>query len=240
MQNENVCPYCGGAGQIIDRDRKNFTFDKSGKPLEEYRYYTCFCINNKIVSKSFTKLYGIPDITPDGTIKAGKFGGFKNLVIYGNEQKFLHLVKATMVLHANYHHTFEFVNGTELVHKYFVEQPRGITRHLPDLENKDMVIFIFDASTENKAQSRAVFEVVKNRFRMNNPEKLAKKEKIERPTWVYSSNSDSLKSSKEYSPELAPYLSRYEERDLKSYAVPFDVVDVDTSTVNNIQFDLGS
>jgi hypothetical protein len=223
MENKKVCPYCGDSGQIKFKlpDKQGVALDKNGASLEAYSYYTCFCVNNKLISKSFNKLVGIPDITPEQAITAGKFAGFKNLVLYGDELKFLHLVKATMLLHANYHHTFEFLNGIELVHKYYVEQPPGIYRSLSDLENKDLVIFIFDASPANKAQNTTVFEVVRNRYRMNDPDKVIRKERIARPTWVYALTKVSLEQSKEYSAEIKPLLDTFEWVNLDNYKVTF-------------------
>lgn len=226
MENKVICPYCGDSGQIkfILPEKKSFYSDKHGKPIESYSYYTCFCINNKVVSKSFNKLSGIPDITLDQTIQAGRFAGFRNLILYGNEQKFLHLVKATMVLHANYHHTFEFLNGIELVTKYYVQQPPGVFRTLTDLESKDLVIFLFDAAPENKAQNTTVFEVVKNRFRMNSPQNLKDKIRVERPTWIYSTSKEALKQSKEYSIDMEPlFLDYFTWVDLENYTTPFEV-----------------
>ena len=225
MENIEACPYCGDSGQIKFRlpDKKSLALDKSGKPVDAYSYYTCFCINNKVVSKSFNKLSGIPSITPEQTIQAGKFAGFRNLIILGHEQKFLHLVKATMVLHANYHHTFEFLNGIELVHKYYVQQPVGVFRTLSDLEQKDLVIFIFDAAPENKAQNTTIFEVVKNRFRMNSPEDQNKLKRVSRPTWIYSKSQASLEQSKEYSADIKPLLEYFTWVDLDKYITPFEV-----------------
>ena len=223
MNAKIVCPYCGDSGQIKFKpvDKEEIAKDKQNKPIESHSYYTCFCINNKVVSKSFNKIAGIPDITPEQAIVAGRFAGFKNFLIHGNEQKFLHLVKATMILHANYHHTFEFINGLELVHKYYVQQPPGIFRSLDDLNSKDLLILIFDASPDNKAQNTTVLEVVKNRFRMNNPEKVINKSRIERPTWIYSRTKDSLKQSKEYSSDIAPILEYFTWLDLDAYNVSF-------------------
>lgn len=225
MENQKICPYCGDSGQIKFRlpDKIGPALDKQGKPIESYSYYTCFCINNRVVSKSFNKLIGAPDITPEQAIQAGKFAGFKNLIILGNEQKFLHLVKATMVLHANYHHTFEFLNGIELVHKYYVQQPIGVFRCLTDLENKDLVIFIFDAAPENKAQNTTVFEVVKNRLRMNSPDAQNKLKRVERPTWIYSRTQASLEQSKEYSAEIRDLLQYFTWINLDNYTTPFEV-----------------
>lgn len=231
MNTKTICPYCGGSGQIKFKpiDKEEVARDKQNKPIEAYSYYTCFCINNRVVSKSFNKISGIPDITPEEAIAAGKFAGFKNFLIHGNEQKFLHLVKATMVLHANYHHTFEFLNGLELVQKYYVQQPPGIFRSLSDLDNKDLLIFIFDASPSNKAVNATVFEVVKNRFRMNNPEKVLNKSRIERPTWIYSMTKDSLKQSKEYSADIEPLLQYFTWLDLDNYKVSFGGKEIPSS-----------
>jgi hypothetical protein len=225
IENKKVCPYCGDSGQIKFRlpDKDLIAIDKFGKPVEAYSYYTCFCLNNKVVSKSFNKLVGAPDITPEQAIQAGKFAGFRNLIILGNEQKFLHLVKATMVLHANYHHTFEFLNGIELVHKYYVQQPPGVFRSLADLENKDLVIFIFDAAPENKAQNTTIFEVVRNRLRMNNPEDLNKLRRVGRPTWIYSTTQASLEQSKEYSSEIKALMGYFTQIDLDNYTTPFEI-----------------
>jgi hypothetical protein len=230
---EKVCQYCKGVGQIRVQEKKEVLLDKHGKPLDEYSYYTCFCVNNKLISNSFNKLRGVPDITLEDAKQAGEIAGLRNLLISGSEQKFLHLVKSTMVLHANYPHTFEFLNGVELVQKYYVEQPEKVTRSLLDLEEKSLVIFIFDACNENKAQSKAVFEVIKNRWRMNNFNKcLAKKEKIDRPTWVYAPNEEMLIASKEYSQELKPYLENFDKLDVSSetYKITsFEVRNTETS-----------
>lgn len=225
VESNKVCSYCGDSGQIRFKspDKKNTALDKLGNPIESYSYYTCFCVNNKVVSKSFNKLSGTPDITPEQAILAGKFAGFRNLIVLGNEQKFLHLVKATMVLHANYHHTFEFLNGIELVHKYYVQQPPGVFRSLSDLESKDLVIFIFDAAPENRAQNTTIFEVVKNRFRMNDPDAQNKLKRVIRPTWIYASSQAALESSKEYSADIKPLLEYFSWVDLDKYTTPFEV-----------------
>lgn len=234
MEDKKVCPYCGNLGQIkfISNDRKSVAVDKYGKSLEEFSYYTCPCINNKIISESYNKLSGMPDITLEEAITAGKFAGFRNLVLFGNEQKFLFLVKATMLLHANYHRTFEFLNGIELVQKYYVEQPQGVHRSLTDLENKDLVIFMFDAAPENRAQNTTVFEVIKSRLRMNSPDKLFKKEKVERPTWVYAASQEAITKSKEYSLDAGQLLKTdFTWLNLEEYKTSFK-----TSTVIKMRF----
>ena len=231
---EKVCQYCKGTGQIMIPGKKGFP-NKFGQVQDSYYYYTCVCINNKLINNIFGRLRGVPDITFEDAKQAGKIAGFKNLVIYGNEQKFLHLVKSMMVLHANYHHTFEFLNGTELVQKYYVEQPQGIDRTLSDVENKDLVVLMFDTSTKNIAQSSVVFEVIKDRFRMNDFSKSASKtEDIKYPTWVYARNEETLLSSKEYSIELRPYLDKFDKLDMSSDAYKistFEVIDTETSSV---------
>ena len=242
MENEKKCPYCNDIGQIKFRlpDKKDVPRDKFGNPIEAYSYYTCFCVNNKLVTKSFNKLHGTQDVTPEDTIKAGKFAGFRNLVLYGDERKFLFLVKATMVLHANYHHTFEFLNGIELVHKYYVEQAPGIYRSLADLEDKDLVIFVFDASPDNKAQNTTVLEVVKSRVRMNDTTKSVNKERVERPTWIYSPSIEALEKSKEYSAGIQQYLECFERLNLDKYEVPFSLEGAEPSRKRSkLQSNLG-
>ncbi len=240
---EKVCKYCKGTGQIKISEKKDFLFDKYGKLLDEYKYYTCFCVNNKLVSNSFNKLRGVPEIMLEDAKQAGKIAGFRNLLIYGSEQKFLHLVKSMMVLHANYHHTFELINGVELVQKYYVEQPQGVTRSLLDLEEKNLVIFIFDACNDNKAQSKAVFEVIKNRFRMNDYSK-DKKDKIDRPTWIYAPNEEALLASKEYSQDIKPYLANFYKLDISSEVYKVSTFEVNDNQNNisrpSVQDNLGS
>jgi hypothetical protein len=231
VEEKKPCPYCNDSGQIKfeDPEKKSFAWNKQGKPLVEYCYYTCPCINNKVVNKSFNKLSGIPDITLEETIAAGRFAGFRNLILYGNERKFLHLVKATMVLHANYHHTFEFLNGIELVQKYYVEQPQGVYRCLQDLEDKDMVIFMFDSAPDNKAQNTTVFEVIKSRNRMNDPAQIVKKERVLRPTWIYTQSQEGITKSKEYSQDVANLFSTdFSWLSLEGYKTPFNAPSSDT------------
>jgi hypothetical protein len=224
MENKKVCPYCGNSGQIkfISANRKSIAVDKYNKPLVEYSYYTCPCVNNKVISETYNKLSGTPDVTLAEAIYAGKFAGFRNLVIHGSEEKFLFLVKATMLLHANYHRTFEILNGIELVQKYYVEQRPGTFRSLSDLEAKDLLIFLFDAAPENKVQNTTVFEVIKNRLRMNSLEKRLKKEEVYRPTWVYTTSQESITKSKEYSSDAGQLLkTHFTWLNLEDYDTPF-------------------
>lgn len=223
MPNENVCPYCNGAEQIrIPADRPKM-LDRHGKPMQDFLYYTCFCVNNRAISKKFNQLSGIPDITPSEALTAGNFAGFRNFLIFGPEMKFWHLVKATMVLHANYHRTFEVLNGYDVIKRYYVEQPDGVQRSLDDLENRDLLVFVFDASMENRAQNKVVFEVIKRRTRMNNPEALKRGEKISRPTWIYAPSKEQFKESKEYSTDIEELVEDFKVLPLAKYKVPFAV-----------------
>lgn len=226
MEKGDNCPYCKGTGQIplkSDPKRKSTMLDRNGKPMQVARYYTCFCVNNRIISKAYNQLSGIPDISPKQALEAGKFAGFHNLLIFGNDTKFFHLVKATFILHANYHRSFEILNGYDVIKKYYVEQANGVHRSLEDLENRDLLVFIFDATMENKAQNKVVFEVIKRRIRMNNPEDMAAGRKITHPTWIYAPSQENFKDSKEYSEEIEELLIDFEKRDLKKYKVPFSV-----------------
>lgn len=241
MPIEEKCPYCKGSGQIrlkAEKAEKSSMLDRHGKPMDVVRYYTCFCINNRIISKTYNQLAGVPDITPDQALKAGKFAGFCNYLIFGSEMKFWHLVKSTMILHANYHRTFEILNGYDVVKRYYVEQADGIIRSLEDLEDRDLLIFVFDASMENKAQNKVVFEVIKRRVRMNDPEAIEKGEKIRRPTWIFAPSKENFKDSKEYSADIEELVTDFRILDMKKYTVPFKVREkVRTRNVNQ---DLGN
>ena len=240
MEYKKLCPYCHDSGQIKfkAKDRANVALDKYGKPVEEYSYYTCLCVNNRAIALTYNKLSGMPDITLPEMIAAGNFAGFRNLVLYGNEKKFLHLVKATMVLHANYHHTFELLNGIELVQKYYVEQPQGIHRSIQDLEEKNLVVFMFDSAPDNKAQNTTVFEVIKSRNRMNNPAKIFNKERVSRPTWIFTPSQEGITKSKEHSQDVATLLSTdFEWKSLEGYKTPFKAESSETSKKRSVTQD---
>lgn len=220
MSEKDICPYCKNTGQIRVKSRKTQMCDRNGNPMEDFSYYTCFCVNNRIISKKYNRLLGIPDITPKEALNAGKFAGFHNFLIFGDEIKFLHLVKSTMILHANFHRTFEMLNGYDVIKKYYVEQQDTIQHSIDELENKDLLIFIFDVSMENKAQNKVVFEVIKRRVRMNDP-RATRKDKIQRPTWIYSPTKEDFKESKEYSTEIERLIEDFYVLDLKKYNVSF-------------------
>jgi hypothetical protein len=223
MLGDAVCPYCSDTGQIRLKQKKAFMVDRNGKPMEEYRYYTCFCVNNRTISNQYNQLAGIPAITPEQALKASKFAGLRNLLLFGHSLKFLHLVKSMMVLHANYHKTFEMLNGYDVIKKYYVEQPTGEHRSIADLEEMDLLVFTFDTSMENRAQNRVVFEVIKRRCRMNDPTKMQQGKPVDKPTWIYASSQENFKESKEYSADIEELIEFFTTLNLSKYSVPFKV-----------------
>lgn len=242
MQDTNVvCPYCKNTGQIAFKEEKTYILDRNGNKIYDDRYYTCFCVNNRIISKQFNQLTGVPDITPQEALFSAQFAGFKNFLIFGNEMKFWHLVKATMLLHANFHRTFEILNGYDVIKRYYVEQPDGVVRSIDDLEDRDLLVFVFDASMENKAQNKVVFEVIKRRVRMNNPDDIKENKKIYRPTWIYAPTKEGFKDSKEYSSDIEELIADFGTLNLNKYPTPFSVKERKSSKkIAGLNQDLGT
>lgn len=206
------CPYCEDTGQIRTEGRvKVFR----GREIHEDDASLCICVMNKFISEKFEQLGSLPDALPKDSIKAAKRYAadtykttpekdrvaskrfkHRNLIFTGSENHFFYILKSYFLFFYKYH-KFEFLDGLQVVQKYYVEQANGESRSLYDLNDFDLLVLSFTSKPTNKAMEDCVLEVVKNRSNLG------------KATWIYSTNLESLKTAKEYSDPMDQYLEGY-------------------------------
>jgi len=75
---------------------------------------------------------------------------------------------------------------------------------------------------------------------MNDTTKSVNKERVERPTWIYSPSIEALEKSKEYSAGIQQYLECFERLNLDKYEVPFSLEGAEPSRKRSkLQSNLG-
>jgi hypothetical protein len=209
------CPYCGDTGQIRTKGRvKEFR----GRKIYEEDASPCICVLNKYLSERFNQFNGIPDAMPRDSIKAAKRYAqdtFKNLtdeqikkkqasqrfqhrdlIFSGDEEQFFYILKSYFLFFYKYQ-KFEFLDGLQVVQKYYVEQPNGEYRTLYHLNEFDLLVLSFTSKPNNVAMQDVVLEVIKNRHNLG------------KPTWIYSPTIEGLRTSKEFSEPLGRYIEAY-------------------------------
>lgn len=213
--NEPVCKYCGGTGQIRTKGRvKEFR----GRKIYEEDASPCVCIMNKHLSERFKQLASVPDAAPEDAIKAAKRYArdtfkdmsdldramaspskrfeHRNLIFVGDETLFFYILKSYFLFFYKYN-KFEFLEGLEVVQKYYVEQHDGTHRSLYDLNKFDLLVLSFTSKPNNVAMQDNILEVIKNRSNLNYP------------TWIYTPTIEGLTIAKEYSEPLQQYITNF-------------------------------
>jgi len=176
------CPYCRDLGMIFVESEELIL---NGRPIVNEASRPCICTLNGMVSKKHKHLESIPYVKGEDCISVGKALDFKNYKFFGDEDKFLHVVKSFIILHGHYNKTFKIVTGTDIAEKYVMQQPDGFVPTINSLTDTDMVVLLCVSTVNNKGTAPACYELVNNRKR-------AKK-----ATWVYSLTESSLFSSRE-------------------------------------------
>ena len=213
--NDVKCPYCQDTGQIRTKGRvKEFR----GRKIYEEDASPCVCVLNKYLSEQFRQFGKLPDATPRDAIKAAKryatdtFKGLsdeakavtpsitrfqhRDLIFSGEEDLFFYLLKSYFLFFYKFQ-KFEFIDGLQVVQKYYVEQPDGEHRSLYHLSEFDLLVISFTSKPDNKAMQDTVLEVIKNRHNLG------------KPTWIYSPTVEGLRTAKEFSEPLGRYLEGF-------------------------------
>jgi len=214
-----ACLYCKDTGQIRTKGRER---EARGRVFYEEDAKPCVCVLNKFISDRFEPLGSISDATPNDAILAakryskdtykdlkiedrdpGKRFEHRNLIMHGNESYFYYILKSYLLFFYKFH-TFEFMDGLQIVQHYYVEQPEGEHRSLYDLNAKDLMVISFTSKPNNSALHDVVLEVIKNRHNLN------------KATWIYSETPQSLLTSKEYTEALNQYIKDFPRCNIES------------------------
>jgi len=211
------CSLCKDTGQIRTLGRVR-TF--RGREIQEEDASPCVCVLNRQMSEKFEKLGGVPDALPEDSIKAAKRYSMdtfskltddekkdkspskrfqhRSLIFTGSESCFFYIMKSYFLFFYKYQR-FEYLEGLQVVQKYYVEQPDGSHRTLYDLGNFDLLVLSFTSRPNNSAMQEVVLEVVKNRAALG------------KPTWIYCPTIEGLRISKEFSPPMDKYLEVFDK-----------------------------
>lgn len=179
------CKYCDGSGFM---KRPSTLGTKSGATVAFEKAFPCLCTLNPSINAKYKHLEGMADVISEDMIMVGNRFKFKNMIFYGNEAKFLYLVKCFVALHSISNRIFSIIDGLELVHNNYTED--GDSRGIYALEEFDLLVLLCVSKPPNKAIKEVIFEVINNRLRRN------------KPCWLYGTNPDSFIKSQEYSPAL--------------------------------------
>lgn len=213
------CSYCKDTGQIRTTGRvKEFR----GRMIQEEDASPCICVMNKSLSERFKQLGITPDAIPGDAIKAAKRYAddtykktkeadrvaskrfqHRNLIFHGKESLFFYVLKCYFLFFYKYH-KFEFLEGLQVVQKYYVEQPNGEHRSLYDLNELDLLVISFTSKPNNVALQDVVLEVIKNRSNLG------------KATWIYTPTMENLRICKEYSEPMGMYLESYSKCNIGS------------------------
>jgi hypothetical protein len=196
-----VCPYCKGS-RFLETGYVEKIYD--GKRTLYPYTQPCYCERNKAINKQFGMLSGVPDAHPadikkvrtDFAVKSLDKGYKGNMVIYGSDDTFRYLVKCFFCKNFT-HKDYMILEGSGIVEVYHVPKKDNSWLTTAELNKYDLLAIMFTSAARYESMKACVLDVVKNRFRLN------------RPTWIYAYDEESLKSSVEYSDGLGPFLETY-------------------------------
>ena len=176
------CPYCRDLGMIFLETEEVV---HNGRPVVNDASRPCICTLNGMVSKKYHHLNGIPYIKGEDCISIGKKIIFNNYKFFGDESRFLHIVKAFIILHYHYNKTFTVLTGANIAEKYVMQQPDGFVPTVTPLTDFDLVVLLCTSTINNKGIAPSCYEMVNNRARAR------------KPTWIYAETDGKLVSSRE-------------------------------------------
>lgn len=193
------CNFCNGSGFI----NVGFKTDEQCGHKVIYPYAEpCYCRINKAINSKFKILSPINDANPvDAELISKKFSQ-GNFIFFGEEGKFLYIVKC-LFLKGFMYKNYLILEGGNIVEQFNV--PRDVDGDwltTSCLNQYDLLVILFTTSARYNSLKDCILDVIKNRMRLN------------KPTWIYSPSSEDLKNSREYSIELEPYLEKYSKIEL--------------------------
>lgn len=192
--NTNECIYCNGTGLInVSYEEVDNMGHRSIYPYAE----PCYCKINKSINSKFKILEAVGNADPKDADAIHKVYGLKNCIFYGEESKFLYIVKC-LFLKGYMYKNYLILEGGNIVEQYNV--PKDITGEwltTSYLNQYDVLVILFTTYANYNSLKDCVLEVIKNRLR------------LKKITWIYSISEETLRNSREYSPELDIYFKQY-------------------------------
>lgn len=193
------CKFCNGSGFI------NVGFKKQEQLGHRALYpyaEPCYCKVNVIMNNKFKILSAVNDADPIDSETINKKFNSGNYIFFGEESKFLYIVKC-LFLKGFMYKNYLILEGGNIVEQFNVPRDTdGEWLTTSYLNQYDILVILFTTSARYNSLKDCVLEVIKNRMRLN------------KYTWIYSRSLDDLKNSREYSVELEPYLEKYAKIDL--------------------------
>lgn len=196
------CPYCHGRGMKFF-EMEHQTEESKEHPQTSDASVLCICSLNKFVSDKYEYLKAIPSVTGQDCIEVGKkLNLTDNYKFFGDQSKFLYLVKSFFILHYHYSRRFVVLTGADVAEQYAMAQEDGIIPTVRLLNDYDVVVLLCVSQINNKAITPGCYELIQNRQR------------LKRPVWLYASTESALRDSKEFSNKdfsetLEPLLQTY-------------------------------
>jgi len=207
---ESPCPYCKDSSFLHIQGKPDREKGKLGESI-----IPCCCTNAALINKKFPTLFTVADPPAKEFISIAKRfteikedkRSIKNCLFFGPEKRFFYVFKSLMLFYWNNVTAFELLDGIQIVHNYFVGKDE---KTLYDLQNFKLLGICFISVAKNNAMDTTILDVVKNRIRVN------------RATWIYAPDINSLQQSKEYSDGLGEVLKdHFKKYDLsKNFAYP--------------------
>ena len=193
---DSVCPYCKGSLFInVGYKEKIVNGRKTIYPYAQ----PCHCQANKKIGKRFGVLSTLPDAIPEDSQKVREVfttdGVARNILFFGDEGTFLYILKSYM-LHDFFYRNYMLLEGGNIVEIYNVPR-KDDWLTIQCLNQYDLLALLFTTTSGYESVKSCVADVVKNRLRLTVP------------TWIYCRSEDTLKSCKEYSPDLEQYLDKF-------------------------------
>jgi len=217
------CPYCNDSGF-----RSNGYVEKQVSGHRVLYPYTepCYCKINKSINKRYPILSALPLPIPEDTKEVHKVLLNKNYLMYGSEEYFLYIVKAYFMDGFMYK-DFIILEGSTIVEQYHAVRDDWLTTS--HLNQYDFLVLLFTSSANYGSLKDCIVDVIKNRNR------------LAKATWIYTHDKTKLDKTKEYSPDLEPYIEekRYMRYDvdkgikLKGFSSIKDTVEKNERNAND-------
>jgi hypothetical protein len=197
----NKCPYCNDTGLInISYQEIDRMGHKSIYPYAE----PCYCKINASINNKFKILEVVGDVHPKDSELVHKTLGSIDCIFFGEEQKFLYIVKS-LFLKGFMYKNYLILESSNIVEQYNVPRDTdGDWLTTSCLNQYDILVILFTTFAKYNSLKDCILEVIKNRYR------------LKKTTWIYSSSEDALKNSREYSIELENYFNYYKKINLEN------------------------
>ena len=199
---EAVCPYCNGRGMRFFELAHN-PDEAKDHPQTSDASVLCICSLNRFVSEKYEYLHAVPTVEGQDCLEVGrKLTLTDNYKFFGDQSKFLYLVKGLFILHYHYSRRFIILTGADVAEQYAMAQADGIIPTVRALNDYDVVVLLCVSQINNKAITPGCYELIQNRQR------------LKKPVWIYAQSEASLRDSKEFSNKefsetLEPLLQDY-------------------------------